>query len=115
MKLLIFVFVFCFFFCGDGKYDQVDVDKNHPAKTFDNVENGRVWANMTKLLKMTIPIHMTTEKRRKKSSCQNKLNGTRNDLLVGGELLILKNGLEKFTSPLPSSSRSPLYTLVARS
>ena len=38
------------------------MDKNYPAKTFDKVENGRVWANMTKLLKMTIPIHMTTEK-----------------------------------------------------
>ena len=27
-----------------------------------HLRNGRVWANMTKLLKMTIPIHMTTEK-----------------------------------------------------
>ena len=53
--------LFCFFFCGDGKYDQIEMDKNHPAKTFNNKENGRVWANMTKLLKMTIPIHMTTE------------------------------------------------------
>ena len=57
------------FYCEDGKYGQVEMDRNHPAKTFDNVENGRVWANMTKFLKMTIPIHMTTEKRRKNVCC----------------------------------------------